>query len=410
MSTVEGEAPAAGPRAASAGSVRGPAPAGERRHLHEVDLFRLLTFAAVIAVHVLASATTLDNVPSGGAQLLLHVTREAFFVLTGFVLTFQALRRPTGPWRFWRRRIPLVLTPYLTWTVLYSLLAVPTRPPGAPVPSVAEWFETVGWNVVSGDGWYHLYFLLVTLQLYLVFPALVALLRRLGAVGHAVVLGVALAAQVAVCLLLIAPPADRFGVFVIGHGFATLAAYPLYPVLGAVAALHLDAVQAAVLRFRWAIAVLVAAAGAGSLWLYARDVADGLPPAAAAAVFEPAAIPWFLAAVVGLYALSLVVTAGWRPGGPARRALAYASDRSFGIFLVHPLVLAVLFEVTGDGLVALPPLAVLGVLYLGTVVGSVVLADLFRRLPLSTALTGRTRLGGPVPRSARSARSSGGEA
>src|ERR1700712_1588679 len=97
----------------------GPAPASDRRHLHEVDLCRLLTFACVIGVHVLSAATTLDDVPSDGGQLLLHFTREAFFTLTGFVLTFQALRRPQRPLPFWGRRIPLVLTPYLTWTVLY---------------------------------------------------------------------------------------------------------------------------------------------------------------------------------------------------------------------------------------------------------------------------------------------------
>ena len=115
----------------------GPAAASDRRHLHEVDLFRLLTFASVIAVHVLSAATTSDNVASDGGQLLLHLTREAFFTLTGFVLTFQALRRTQRPGPFWRKRIPLVLTPYLTWTVVYSLLAVATRPPGTPEPTVS---------------------------------------------------------------------------------------------------------------------------------------------------------------------------------------------------------------------------------------------------------------------------------
>ena len=366
-----------------------PAPASDRRHLHEVDLFRLVTFACVIGVHVLSAATTIDDVGSNGGQLLLHVTREAFFTLTGFVLTFQALRRPQGVAAFWRKRIPLVLTPYLAWTVVYSLLAVATRPPGTPAPTVAQELVAMGWNAVEGTGWYHLYFLLVTLQLYLVFPALVAGLRRLPTAGHVVVLVGALVVQVVVSDLLTVPPANAVGVFLAAHGYALLPAYVLYPVVGAVAALHLDQVQAVVLRCRWAIAGLVLVVAVGVEVLYGVEVRAGTPPAVAAAVFRPTTIPWFLVAVLGLYTLSLITTAGWRPGGRARRALAYASDRSFGIFLAHPLVLAGLLEVSGGWGAALGSGGTLAALYLGTVVGSVLVADVLRRLPVSAALTGR---------------------
>jgi peptidoglycan/LPS O-acetylase OafA/YrhL len=119
--------------------------------------------------------------------------------------------------------------------------------------------------------------------------------------------------------------------------------------------------------------------------LFLVAVHGGMPPAVAAGVFRPTTIAWFLVAVTGLYTLSLVTTAGWRPGGRARRVLAYASDRSFGIFLAHPLVLAGLLWAVG-GRVSTAGLAVL---YVGTVVGSVLVADVLRRLPVSAPLTGR---------------------
>ncbi len=159
--------------------------------------------------------------------------------------------------------------------------------------------------------------------------------------------------------------------------------------VGAVAALHLDQVQSVVLRCRWAIAGLVVVAVVAAEALYLVEVHRGTAPAVAAAVFRPTTIAWFLVAVLGLYTLSLVVTAGWRPGGPARRALAYASDRSFGIFLAHPLVLAGLLWVAGARVAVLGSGVGLAALYLGTVVASVVLADVLRRLPVSWALTGR---------------------
>jgi peptidoglycan/LPS O-acetylase OafA/YrhL len=366
-----------------------PAPASDRRHLHEVDLFRLLTFACVIAVHVLSAATTIDDVASQGGQLLLHFTREAFFTLTGFVLTFQALRRPQRVLPFWRKRIPLVLVPYLAWTVAYTLLTVGSRPPGTPAPTVAQALAMTGWNALEGTAWYHLYFLLVTLQLYLVFPALVAGLRRLSGAGHVVVLVGALVVQVVVSDLFVDPPPTAFGAFLAAHGYALLPAYLLYPVVGALAALHLDQVQAAVLRWRWAIAGLVVVAVVVAEVLYVVTVDGGTAPAVAAAVFRPTTIAWFLVAVLGLYTLSLVTTAGWRPGGAPRRVLAYASDRSFGIFLAHPLVLAGLLSIAGGWVAAVGSGATLAALYLGTVVGSVLLADVLRRLPVSAALTGR---------------------
>jgi surface polysaccharide O-acyltransferase-like enzyme len=192
--------------------------------------------------------------------------------------------------------------------------------------------------------------------------------------------------------LVTTPPGNGFGAFLLAHGFVLLPPYLLYPVVGAVAALHLDQVQALVLRFRWAIAGLVVVAAAVAEVLYVVAVDGGDVPAVASGVFQPGAIAWFLVAVVGLYTLSLVTTAGWRPGGPARRALAYASDRSFGIFLVHPLVLAGLLAVAGGWVDAVGSGPTLTALYLGTVVGSVVLADLMRRVPASAALTGRPRL------------------
>jgi peptidoglycan/LPS O-acetylase OafA/YrhL len=51
-------------------------------------------------------------------------------------------------------------------------------------------------NLVTGAGWYHLYFLLVTMEFALVFPLLLRLLRR--TVGrHSLVLGVSLVVQLA---------------------------------------------------------------------------------------------------------------------------------------------------------------------------------------------------------------------
>jgi peptidoglycan/LPS O-acetylase OafA/YrhL len=159
-----------------------------RSHVYAVDLVRVLTFACVIAVHTVATVNSADSVPAGGAAMLLHFTREAFFSLTAFVLVHRYRDRlHIRP--FWRRRFLLVGVPYVIWSVIYSGLALITT----PVPPTAALIQLAR-NLLTGTAWYHLYFLVVTMQFYLLFPLFLRLLRasagRRG--GHFALLGAGL--------------------------------------------------------------------------------------------------------------------------------------------------------------------------------------------------------------------------
>jgi peptidoglycan/LPS O-acetylase OafA/YrhL len=96
--------------------------------LDQVDVFRTLTFAAVVAVHTVAN-TNGGNAPlADGVVVVLHFTREAFFFLTGLVLAYANKDRTVAARRFWRRRVPLVLVPYLVWSFVYWLESVLVTP------------------------------------------------------------------------------------------------------------------------------------------------------------------------------------------------------------------------------------------------------------------------------------------
>ncbi|GAB2731999.1 acyltransferase [Salinifilum aidingensis] len=368
--------------AASAGSGK----SGGHGYLYQIDLFRLLTFAAVILVHTLSAVAMLPLWPGQLAQTLLHFTREAFFALTGFVLTYQALRRPLPAATFWRKRFPLVAGPYVVWTVVYWFVA--TWPVRDEVTFGEAVFGGLLPGVVTGSGWYHLYFLLVTLQVYLVFPALVGLLRATAG-GHRWVLLISLAAQVGVAWCVIAAPFARW---LWDNVDVTVLGYQFYTVLGAVAAMHFDAWHAWVRRHGLWFGVAFLAALAWAIGSYSAVVARGESPVLASNVFQPFAIPYFVAVIAALYAVGAWWAARRRPGGAASRVVDYASDRSFGIFLAHPLVLVVLvFPARAlAGVIGVVPATAL--LYLATVLGTVVLADVLRRLPGSKVLTGRPRV------------------
>ncbi|MBO0850458.1 MAG: acyltransferase, partial [Pseudonocardia sp.] len=242
----------------------------QAKHLHQVDLFRILTFACVIGVHVLGGTTADTDVPSNATQLLLHFTREAFFALTGFVLVYQYSRRPLRPGAFWRRRFPLIGVPYLVWTVVYWALPL-------VVQGHFAWtdLEQLGLDTVEGTACYHLYFLLVTMQVYLLLPPLMWLLRATAG-RHRWVLAISAVAQLGTDWLLTNPPATTGTLGeVLGHGYATIFAYQFYTVLGAVAALHFTAVHEWVRRHGLLVASVVLAAGATVLSIYAHSVATG---------------------------------------------------------------------------------------------------------------------------------------
>ncbi len=121
----------------------------------------------------------------------------------------------------------------------------------------------------------------------------------------------------------------------------------------------------------------------------------GDSPVVASAVFQPVVVVESLAIAWSLFAIAL----WWSDRGtPGRRWIVEGADGSFGIFLVHPLVLQALLSVCGGigllGVVRRAPVGVeLAALLLVAVpviyLTSAGFAALARRTPFSLCLTGR---------------------
>jgi peptidoglycan/LPS O-acetylase OafA/YrhL len=119
--------------------------------------------------------------------------------------------------------------------------------------------------------------------------------------------------------------------------------YQFFVLTGALAAWHRTALDGAISLYSKQLAVGVGVVAALSLGWYALSVAHGNPPSYAADVFQPVTVIWSLAAAVGMYALGMHwarrrVTAGRRRFD---EAICRASDASFGVYLVHVLVLRI---------------------------------------------------------------------
>lgn len=367
-----------------------PKEAGPGGHLHYVDVVRLLTVALVIAVHVLALEPIPATVAAGALLTVFHVSREVFFLLTAFVLTYGYLGRRSVRWpAFWRKRYLFVVVPYLLWTVIYFV---------ADQPPMAQALRIFVNDVLTGAARYHLYFLLVSMQIYLVFPLLRQLLRVTSG-HHGLLLALASVFQLAVYTAVWR--GWTLGPFTwwLRYPDALLPSYLGFVVMGGLAAWHKDALVRWTRDHVWTVVGMCAGSVALGVGVYLAEVyAGGQAPLLASGVFQPVVVVESVAIAWLYLAIGLVWQDRGRPAGKIVRA---GSDASFGVYLAHPLLLQGLLALTAaTGITALaqhlPSGLVIAVEVLVAVPllygAAAVLAALARRTPVSLPLTGRAWL------------------
>jgi len=343
-------------------------------HLLPVDLVRVLTVGLVIGVHTVSQEPGGTGMTSGALLTVMHVSREVFFLLTAFVLSYTYRDRPRPRWpAFWRRRYLLVGVPYLVWSAVYLVALGDAGRPGVLARAL-----------LTGTAQYHLYFLLVSMQLYLVFPLLRHLVRRTGG-RHGRLLAAAVAYQIAAYAV-----AERLVI----TPNAWLISYLGFVVAGGVAAAHAETFLAWTRRHvRHVLAGAALAAAAGIAWFLAQVAWLGRTTVVASQVFQPVVVVESFAVAWAFLALGVA----WEgAGAPGRRWVRAAADASFGVYLAHPLVLQALLAtglpaaaagLPGPLVTAAAMVVVVPLIYLGCAG----VAAALRRTPLSLPLTGHPR-------------------
>jgi peptidoglycan/LPS O-acetylase OafA/YrhL len=348
-------------------------------------MVRVLTFACVIAVHTISTVNDIASPLWDGAALLLHFTRSAFFVLTAFVLTSRYQHGVPSALPFWRRRFLLVGVPYLVWSLVYSAIGLAAAP-----RSWSESAITVLYNLGTGQAWFHLYFLLVSLQFYLLFP-LFQLLLRATAGRHGRLLAGSAVLQLALDVWMHDPAATGAKAAYLHFAGSYLISYQFFLVLGGVVALHRQQVDAWVRSHRRTVVAAVVVTGLGAEGRYIWEITHGANPMFAGDVFQDIMLPWSVAVVAGFYAIG-ATWADRRGDDFGSRFVERASDRSFGVFLVHPTILWALTAAGANSPAAhLPAPLSSFVVYPIAVLGSLAFVELVRRTPFSLMLTGKRR-------------------
>jgi peptidoglycan/LPS O-acetylase OafA/YrhL len=363
-------------------------PVRKRRHIHEIDIIRILTFASVIGVHTISHTTAGDDVGLHVLLALLHFTREPFFWITGFVLMWSYFHKPVPMRKFWPRRFLLVGVPYLVWSFVYQLLY--DYPRTHHDPSVGGFLLDFVHSALTGTAWYHLYFLLVTMQVYLLVPVIAWLVAKTRGRGHYVLLGAAAVLQLGLMSWYHYWPEFLHGF--VAYDKQYFFSYSFFIVAGAVCADHGEGFLGWISRNRGRVGLITLACAVVYLGVFAIQVAAGASLYSAGSPVQPAMVVWGVGVGLGFTAIGSLWSDRRREGSLLARSVDTATDRSFGIFLSHPLILWTLLWV-GDGWFAhtVPdPWRSLAA-YLIVVLGAIGLTELLRRSPASLWFSGRPR-------------------
>src|SRR6266566_1193476 len=244
-----------------------------RPYIYELDPLRAVTAVAVIAVHVLSGTMFLNHTAAGllvdnGIFTSVHFTREIFMFITALALTYVYFGRPFSGKRFWAKRSIGVLVPYCIWSIAYTWVNTSQHSPAA-------FAKLALFNILTGNASYQLYYILLTLQLYLVLPLFLLFLKH---IKHHPWRALSMSFALQVLLMyadyrylqqgtlassgvwqVVAAYQDRF-----------LLTYQFYFILGGLAALSLQQERAFVLRYgKWIVSgfVLALAALGVHFWL-----------------------------------------------------------------------------------------------------------------------------------------------
>jgi peptidoglycan/LPS O-acetylase OafA/YrhL len=365
---------------------------GTRKRLDHIDAMRPVKQAAVISTHALIFFAP-PGVTVVGLLMLTRFSRDAFLFVSACMLTYSYKdSQKMQLSHYAKRRFISVGVPYLAWTVIYTFYTALRGVQGFPfyklIPS--RGFNQSGFDRfvhLLSTGYYHLYYLIVIMEFYVLFPLILVFVRK-HARWHAWIMGAAVLWQIVYGLLLGSKLLHWNHVI----QSRLIISYPVYLIGGVIVALHLDPIHDWIVEHGWAIVLWTLGAVALAELLMYGGIHGVVPNYLATGnrVFAATVVPFNVGAILCVYLLGVFLVSP-RRSLRTRAMVQSGSDNSYGVYLSQLLWIPFLIRLRYHFHIHLPwgvevPLALIIVYAMGFVFTALV-----ARTPLAKAVTGRSR-------------------
>ena len=369
-------------------------PAGTRKRLDHIDAMRPVKQAAVISTHALIFFAPLaTSTAVVGLIMLTRFSRDAFLFVSACMLTYSYKdSEKIALVHYSKRRFLSVGVPYLAWTVIYFFYTSLSDVRGVPFYSFhsAAIFSVAGLHYflhILLYGYYHLYYLIVIMEFYILFPLMMKFVRRYPQ-WHVQIMVFAFIWQIAFGVLV----SPHFAAFKISGIIQTrlITSYAVYIIGGMIVALHLDPIHEWIrAKARWIVAfTLVSALVAEVLSFETRHGSIPGFMKTGTNIFSPAILPFNIGAILCVYLLGVHLVSPDRRER-TRAMVKSGSDNSYGVYLSQMLWIPFLVRMRNAlgfhvpwGVAA--PLALILVYFMGYL-----FTALMARTPVARAVTGR---------------------
>jgi peptidoglycan/LPS O-acetylase OafA/YrhL len=146
-----------------------------KKRIYELDWLRAFAALSVIAIHITSTYVTKNEVAYVWNQAMRYAV-PLFIILSGFLLFYSDRNRSSISYAaFYKKRFSKIAVPYLVWTIFYALYKHRHELVSG---EYSVFIVGLVKYILFGTGFVHLYFLIIMVQLYLIYPLLYLWLKK----------------------------------------------------------------------------------------------------------------------------------------------------------------------------------------------------------------------------------------
>ncbi|MCA1060257.1 acyltransferase [Rossellomorea aquimaris] len=291
-----------------------------KKYIFEIHFLRAFACLLVVGVHVSATHYGMNDETWNWFTYFLNqygrFGTTIFAVISGFLLFYQVKRRGFELGRFLQSRFSKIVIPFLIWSVAYRYLLFhydkqTLGDPGAEIM-----------KILTGDSFYHLYFVAIVVQFYIIFPFLQKIFRTQTLLLIFTFVSLIISYQ----LYGFHPDIDgKLGEFLASKSFMPI--WIFYFAFGGFMAYFWEEIVAFATKRPWKMLGVILLISAGAVFEYQTKgyVSNRR-------LTNLVNIPVLCIAVVGIYPFLSKLNI-------VKKTLTVIGQYSMGIYLIHPMIL-----------------------------------------------------------------------